>query len=74
MRSRRVTERGISWVEVVPWTPPPVDQPIRPLVPQGQPEVPLRLYDGDPQHEAECRRRKVNALLEKRGVRPRSSW
>ena len=66
--------RGISWVEVVPWTPPPVDQPIRPLVPQGQPRCRSASTTATPQHEAERRRRKVNALLEKRGVRPRSSW
>ena len=65
-----MTSGGISWTEVVPWTPPPVDGPLRPLVPQGQPEVPLRLYDGDPRREAERRRRRVDELLEKRGLRP----
>jgi len=72
-RTRRVTKNGISWVETVPWTPPPIDAPLLPLT-HAAPEVPLRLYDGDPHHDAERRRRHVDTLLEKHGLRPRNTW
>ena len=38
------------------------------------PEVALELYGGEPHRDAERRRRRVDALLEARGLRPRSTW
>ena len=72
MKTRRVTENGLTWVEVVPWAPPAVDQPITPLV-QATPEVALPGgLHGDPDRaNAERRRRAANAVLEKHGLRPR---
>ena len=75
MKTRRVTKNGITWTEVVPWAPPAVDQPIRPLA-SGPPEVALPggLHGGDPNRDAERRRRRVDAMLEAHGIRPRGTW
>jgi len=73
VKTRRVTERGISWVEVVPWAPPAADQPIRPLT-HPPAEVPLSLHGNPDGNRDAQRRRKVDELLEQRGVRPRRGW
>ncbi len=73
MRSRRRTLNGISWVEVAPSPQPAIDAPIRPLT-QATLEVAVSLY-GDPAAGRDAaRRRKVDAVLAKHGVRPRGTW
>jgi hypothetical protein len=73
LRTRRVTQNEITWTEVAAWIPPEVDQPLVPLY-AGPTEIAISL-DGNPGvNQANERRRKVNALLEKHGVRPRSTW
>ena len=66
-----MTKNGISWTEVVPWTPPAVDTPIRPITQAGPPEVAISLHGDDRAHHASQRRRRVDTMLEARGLRPR---
>ena len=53
-----------------------IDGPLAPLVPQGTPApaIPGGLYGNPSANRATGRRRKVNALLEKHGLRPRDTW
>ena len=60
---------------VVPPLPAPDFDVVRPLA-SGPPEaaLPGGLYGGDPDRDAERRRRRVDQMLEARGVRPRGTW
>lgn len=69
--TRKATSLSAEEVDRPPQ--PSFDQPIMPLVPR-QPEVAVSLY-GDPNAGRDtARRRKVDALLEAHGVRPRGTW
>ena len=74
MRSQRRNLNGISWLEVAQPLPQPLVDTIQPLVPQGQAEVAVSLYGDDRARRDTERRRKVDALLEERGIRPRRGW
>ena len=66
-----------SWTEWVPMPPPaPIEGPLSPLVPQGTPAaaIPGGLYGNPTANRDRDRRRTVNALLEKHGLRPRGTW
>ena len=63
-----------SWTCWEPLPPTAIDQ-IAPLVTQGQQEVAVSLYGGDSDARRDNeRRRRVDELLEARGVRPRRTW
>lgn len=63
-----------SWEQLPPV--PDVDPALKLLAEQAGPKVTNigGLYGGDPNRDAERRRRRVDALLEARGVRPRARW